>query len=99
MDARDVVHACSNVHVVHAAVFSIGGDFVAWLEAEARRNSLGCGLFAARLVRDFERTADEMKWGEANAATRGVELPLLSCLRFIIARQLDETARGESGLH
>ncbi len=98
MDARNVVHACSNDHVAHAAVFSIGGDFVIRLASEARRNSLGCGSFAARLVRDFERTADDTQWGAANAATRG-ELPLLACLQFILDRQLDKTARGEAGLH
>lgn len=99
MDARHVVHACSNAHVANAAVFSIGGAFVDRLASEARRNSLDCGLFAARLVRDFQRTADDAQWGAADAATRGVELPVLSCLQFILDRQLAETAQGEAGLH
>lgn len=91
MDAREIVHACSNAHVVQAAVSSIGGPFAIRVTSEARRNKLDCGPFAARLVRDFERTADARAWDEATAATRGVDLPVLSCLRFILDRTLEET--------
>jgi len=88
MDARDVVHACSNASVAQAAVFSIGGAFVTHFASEANRNRLGCGSYAARLVRDFARTAEADDWSRANEAARGVELPVLSCLRFILDQGL-----------
>ncbi len=99
MDARDVVHACSNASVAQAAVFSIGGAFVTQFASEAHRRHLGCGPYAARLVRDFARTAGEAEWTRANSAARGVELPVLSCLRFILdhglATSSSESARTE----
>jgi hypothetical protein len=93
MDARYVVHACSNAHVAQAAVFSIGGDFVVRFASEARRNQLDCGPFAARLVQDFERRADADAWGRANKAAAGAELPVLTCLRFILDRSLAASRR------
>ena len=84
MDARDVVHACSNASVAQAAVFSIGGPFVTHFAFEANCQRLGCGTYAARLVKDFARNADDADWTRANEAARGVDLPVLSCLRFIL---------------
>ena len=93
MDARDVVHACSNASVAQAAVFSIGGPFVTHFAFEANRHRLGCGSYAARLVKDFARNAGEADWTRANEAARGVDLPVLSCLRFI----LDHGLTAQSG--
>lgn len=91
MDARYVVHACSNASVAQAALASIGGAFVLHFASEAHRNRLASGSYAARLVEDFARNAGSDAWTRANDATRGAELPVLSCLRFILDDRLATT--------
>jgi hypothetical protein len=88
MDARNVVHACSNASVAQAAIFCMGGSFVTQFASEACRHRLGCGSFAAQLVKDFARNAATEDWSRANEATRGSDLPVLSCLRFILSDRL-----------
>jgi hypothetical protein len=91
MKAREVIHSCSNAYVAQPAVRSIGGDFMTHFALEAGRRDLACGSYAARLVRDFARTADDADWRRANEAARGADQPVLSCLRFI----LDQGLRGD----
>ena len=95
MHARHVVHACSNASVAQAALFSIGGAFVAEFASEAERHRLGCGSYAARLVKDFAENARAEDWTRADEAAHGVELPVLSCLHFILSQGL-ATAQGDS---
>ena len=91
MDARHVVHACSNHFVAGAALVSIGGDIMEAVASEADRRRLGSGPFAARLVQDFARRARDEDWARADEATRGVDLPVLSCFRFILDHGLAAT--------
>jgi hypothetical protein len=94
--AREVIHTCSNASVAQAALASIGGDFMNRFAAEARRRDLPSGSYAARLVSNFGKTADAADWRRANEATRGVDQPVLSCLRFILDQGLQKTTASAS---
>jgi hypothetical protein len=85
---REIVRTCSNAHVARAAVASIGGDFAERFAEDASRRDLPSGVFAARIVRDFARSADQDDWNGVNEAARGADQPILSGLRYILDRRL-----------
>jgi hypothetical protein len=92
MIVREIVRTCSNPHIAHAAVASIGGDFARRLSCDAAKRNLTSGIFAAGLVRRFSRRAGERDWARVGEATRGADQPILSGLRYILERgaELDE---------
>jgi hypothetical protein len=92
MMVREIVWTCSNPHVAHAAVASIGGAFARRFSQGAAKRNLTSGIFAADLVRRFSRQAGERDWRGADQATRGADQPILSGLRYILERsvELDE---------
>jgi hypothetical protein len=92
MIVREIFRTCSNPHVAHAAVASIGGDFAQRFSRDAAKRNLSSGLFAAGLVRRFSRRAADRDWERVGEATRGADQPILSGLRFILERgaELDE---------
>jgi hypothetical protein len=94
MIVREIVQTCSNPHVAHAAVASIGGDFARRFVTDAAKRNLTSGLFAAGLVRRFSRHAGERDWEGVGEATRGADQPILSGLRYILEHgvELDEDA-------
>src|ERR1700722_344319 len=89
---REILRTCSNPHVAHAAVASIGGDFAQRVSRDAAKRNLTSGLFAASLVRRFSHHAGERDWEGVGEATRGADQPILSGLRYILERgvELDE---------
>ncbi len=89
MMVREIVSTCSNPHVAHAAILSIGGDFARRFERDAARRNLSSGLLASRLVRRFVRRADIGDWEGARAATRNADMPILNGLRYILERSLE----------
>ena len=91
---REIVRTCSNAHVAHAAVASIGGDFAERFAVDASRRDLPSGVFAASLVRDFAIEADKDEWEGVCEATRGADQPILSGLRYILDRRLREIGRA-----
>ncbi len=86
MNVREIVQTCSNPHVAHAAVASIGGNFAQQFFRDAEGCRLPGGLLAARLVQDFDRRADDGDWAGLDSAIRGVDMPILSGLRHILER-------------
>ena len=93
MIVREILRTCSNPHVAHAAVASIGGDFARRFTRDAAKRNLTSGLFAAGLVRRFSRHAGERDWEGVGEATRGADQPILSGLRYILEHgvELDES--------
>ncbi len=89
---REIVRTCSNPHVAHAAVASIGGDFARRFIAHAWRRDLTSGVLAARLVRAFAMEADDEEREGVAEASRGADQPILSGLRYI----LDHGLRAEA---
>ena len=89
MIVREIVSTCSNPHVAHAALVSIGGDFARRFERAAADRNLSSGMLASRLVRHFVRRADNSDWEGAREAVRGADMPILSGLRYILERGLE----------
>ena len=92
MIVREILRTCSNPHVAHAAVASIGGDFARRLSRDAAKRNLTSGIFAAGLVRRFSRAAGAREWEGVDDAVRGADQPILSGLRYILENvaELDE---------
>jgi hypothetical protein len=92
MIVREILRTCSNPHVAHAAVASIGGDFARRFSRDAATRNLTSGILAAGLVRRFSRAAGAREWEGIDEATRGVDQPILSGLRYILENgaELDE---------
>lgn len=88
MITQEVVSTCSNPSVAFAAVSSIGGEFAGWFDRQAANRNLPSGLFAAELVREFARSGRGRDWEGLRAATRGVDMPILSGLRYILEREV-----------
>ena len=86
MNVREIVRTCSNPHVAHAAVASIGGDFARRFFRDAEIRSVPSGLLAANLVQDFDRRAGDRDWAGLDRAIRGEDMPILSGLRHILER-------------
>jgi hypothetical protein len=89
MIVREIVRTCSNPHVARAAVASIGGDFAQRFSRDAEKRNLNSGLFAAGLVRRFSRQAGASDWEGVSEATRGVDQPILSGLKYILERGVE----------
>jgi hypothetical protein len=100
MIVREIVRTCSNPHIARAAVASIGGDFAQRFSRHAAKRNLTSGIFAAGIVRRFSRQACVRDWEGVDEATRGVDQPILSGLRYILERGVeldDDTADPEWG--
>ncbi|MGA2044845.1 MAG: hypothetical protein ABSG83_15910 [Roseiarcus sp.] len=83
---RKIVHSCTNVHVAHAAVVSIGGDFATAFAEEAARRAMSPGVLAAQMVAKFSACAADEDRGGLDAAARDSDQPILSGLRYILSR-------------
>jgi len=90
MIVREIVHTCSNAHVARAALASIGGDFARLFAAKASSDNMPAGVLAARMVKDFARSADDDEWECVNTLARRADQPILSGLRFILSRGIHE---------
>jgi hypothetical protein len=83
---QEIVHTCSNSYVADAAVISIGGEIAQVVADDANRHAMSRGAYAAKLVREFARRADDGDQRGVLAAARGSQQPLLSGLRYILER-------------
>ncbi len=102
MNVREIVRTCSNPHVAHAAVASIGGDFARRFFRDAETRSLPSGLFASRLVQDFDRRAGAGDWAVLDRTIRGADMPILCGLRHILERapklKAEDAPAGRTGV-
>ena len=95
MIVREIVSTCSNPHIARAALASIGGDFARRFERDAANRNLPSGMLAANLVRHFVHRASNSDWQGVGEATRNTDMPILSGLRYILERELeDDDARS-----
>ena len=92
MIVNEIVLTCSNPHVARAAVASIGGDFEWRFSRSAASHNLSSGRFAATLVCDFARRAEDGDWEALDEATHGADMPILSGLRYILDRAIKRKA-------
>jgi hypothetical protein len=95
MIVREIVSTCSNPHVARAALASIGGDFARRFECDAANRNLSSGMLASDLVRHFAHRASKKDWQGVGEAARNTDMPILSGLRYILERELeDDDARS-----
>ncbi len=92
MLAREIIRTCSNAHVARAALRSIGGEFAAEVAVKARELNRSVGVFVAEVIKDFSCGAAEDEWDGLDDAGRGADQPILSGLRYILARRLGVSA-------
>ena len=95
MIVREIVRTCSNPHVAHAAVVSIGGEFARRFLSDAEKRNLSSGAFAAGLVRRFSRQAGARDWRAVDEAFRGTDQPILSGLRYILEQSAECDEDGD----
>jgi hypothetical protein len=93
MILREIVHTCSNAHVAHAALASIGGDFARRFAADASRRNVPVGVLAASMVKEFSARAADEEWDGVDEAVRGADQPILSGLRYILSHGLRDKDR------
>jgi hypothetical protein len=85
----EIIHTCSNEKVAQAAVASIGFVFALRVKNAADTYGLSIGTFAARVVGEFDRVADEHERGAALGAMERSQHPILCGLRAILERKLE----------
>ena len=89
MSVDEIIHTCSNEKVAQAAVASIGFVFALRVKTTADVHGLTIGAFAARVVSEFGRVADERERKVVHGAMAGSQQPILCGLKTILERQLD----------
>lgn len=80
----EIVHTCSNEKVAQAAVASLGTEFASKVDASARLSGMTVGAFAARTVRQFDRSVGEKERQALREAMRGSDQPILFGLHQIL---------------
>jgi hypothetical protein len=80
----EIVHTCSNEKVAQAAVASLGTEFANKVDATARLSGMSVGAFAARTVRQFDRSVGERERQALRDAMRGADQPILFGLHQIL---------------
>jgi len=90
MELRLVIGACSNEHVASWALQSMDDELATRARREAACKGKPPGRFIAEIVRDFERNSDFAARANAARSIRGSDQPLLTGLRFILARRASQ---------
>ena len=94
----EIIHTCSNERVAQAAVASIGFVFALRVKSTADVYGLSIGAFAARVVCEFGRVADEYERKVVRGAMERSQQPILCGLKTILERKLDaESAIDRKG--
>jgi hypothetical protein len=92
----EIIHTCSNEKVAQAAVASIGFIFALRVKNAADVHGLSTGAFAARVVGEFGKRADECERKVVRRAMEASQQPILCGLKTILERKLDvESALDE----
>lgn len=93
MVVSEILRTCSHEKVAHAAVASIGRDFLERVNGIAGQRGLEPGAFAAQAVRDFERRAGDRQRQDLECAVKNTDMPLLQGLRYILEDALENNSR------
>ena len=94
MLVSDFLKSCSHGPVAGAAVASIGGDFEAFVSAQAGAQGQSVGDFAADHVRSFVADASERDWRLVAQMMRGEDLALLAGLEMVVRRMVTARQAG-----
>jgi hypothetical protein len=85
----EIIHTCTNEKVAQAAVASIGFIFALRVKNAADVHGLSTGAFAAKVVDDFGRRADEFERRAVRRAMDSSQQPILCGLKTILERKID----------
>ncbi|MCW6509331.1 hypothetical protein [Lichenifustis flavocetrariae] len=94
MLVTDILHSCAHRHVAEAAIASIGGEFAATVRRRADGEGRSVGDFTSHQVKQFSVRASERDWRSVAAQMRGDDLALLSGLRVVMTRMMNDDASG-----
>ncbi len=84
MPVLEIVRSCSNHKVAEAATKSIGRGFFESAQGWAHVRGMNVGQFAAHCVSEFQQHASEDERKDFHRAVTGVDMPILTGLRFMI---------------
>jgi len=85
----EIVHTCSNEKVAQAALASLGLVFATRVRGEAECHGVSAGAYVARLVNEFDTTADAGERRCIDKAMERADQPILAGLRLIIESRLN----------
>jgi hypothetical protein len=98
VSVEEIIHTCSNEKVAQAAVASIGFVFARRVKTAAESQGLTLGAFAARVVHEFGRAADERERRVVRGSMERSDHPILSGLKTILERRINaESTLGDAG--
>jgi hypothetical protein len=97
VSVEEIIHTCSNERVAQAAVASIGFVFALRVKSAADVHGLDIGDFAARVVREFGRVADEYERKVVRGAMERSPQPILSGLKAILECKLEAESTLDHG--
>jgi hypothetical protein len=80
----EIIHTCSHEKVAQAAVASMGSDFAGKVGVTAGAFGLSIGAFAARAVREFEKSVGEPEKKALRAVMDRTDQPILTGLQAIL---------------
>ena len=90
----ELIRSCSHAKVAEAAIHSIGPDVAHEVKRRAHELGLDAGVYVAQSVQRFAGSAHPHDWSRLAARQRGVDMPILAGLHFILERHI----AGELGL-
>ncbi len=94
MLVAELIRSCSHAKVAEAAIHSIGPDLAQEVRLRASERGLDAGSYVAQSVQCFAGSAHPNDWNNLAAQLKGVDMPILSGLHFILERRIAQ----ESGV-
>lgn len=89
---EEIVHTCSNEKVAQAALASLGFAFATRVRGEAEGRGVSAGAYVARLVNEFDSSADPGERRCIHKAMERADQPILAGLRLILESRLNAEA-------
>ena len=93
MLVAELIRSCSHARVAEAAIHSIGPELAHEVRLRARERGLDAGAYAAESVLIFAGSAHPHEWSRLSERLRGVDMPILAGLHFILERRIAEELR------
>lgn len=93
MLVAELIRSCSHAKVAEAAIHSIGPDLAHEVRVLAKQRGLDAGAYAAESVLVFAGSARPHDWNSLAERLKGVDMPILVGLHFILERRITEELR------
>ncbi len=93
MMVAELIRSCSHAKVAEAAIHSIGPALAHEVKRRANERGLDAGAYAAQSVQVFAGSAYPHDWDSLAARLKGVDMPILAGLHFILERRIAEEHR------